>query len=285
MASQNDEWNVVSMLNWATEYFEKKNIESPRLSIEWILSDILEIKRLDLYMQFDRPLTADELAAIKPLVKRRAAHEPLQYITGSAEFFNVTLTVNKNVLIPRPETEQLVELILQDYSSQSISVVDLGTGSGCIPIALKKEKPDWDIHAVEISKDALELAKANSNSCETEVSFYHHDFTKTWPEAISKMDVIVSNPPYVLESERDKLDEQVNAYEPGLALFTDNLEDIYKPIIIQAQERLKKQGALYLEIHEDYSELILSFFDENLWDAKSITDYAGKPRFIKAALR
>ncbi len=286
MSDLSDDWTVVRMLEWATEYFENKKVPSPRLSIEWLLSHVLEIKRLQLYMQYDRPLTNAELDKIRPLVLRRGKHEPLQYITGSTEFFNSEILVNPAVLIPRPETEELVERILNDFpeSKDNFRLLDLGTGSGCIPIAIKKERPDWDILGMDVSPEALDVAKSNAETNDTEIEFLLGDFTKNWDIAGS-FDVIVSNPPYVLSTEKEKLDIQVRDYEPALALFTDNLSDIFKPIINQAQTRLKTDGKLYFELHEDYAQQVLAFFDEKIWQARIISDYAAKERFIEATIR
>ena len=130
------------MLEWATGYFRQKEVESPRLSIEWLLAHILDIKRLDLYLSYNRPLSPDELERLRPLVKRRAEHEPLQYITGSTEFLHTRIEVNNSVLIPRPETEQLTENILSAHPNEPpLKVLDVGTGSGCIAIALAFSRP------------------------------------------------------------------------------------------------------------------------------------------------
>ncbi len=178
MSNKSQLWTVLAMLEWATGYFESKEIPDPRLSIEWILADILGIKRLDLYLQFDRPLSQDELNAIRPLVKRRSEFEPLQYITGSAQFLNATIGVNRDVLIPRIETEQLVDLLLSDFEAkknQPIHLLDIGTGSGCIPIAIKKEFPDWHCYGLDLSKNALDVASSNAELNQTEVSFFRAD--------------------------------------------------------------------------------------------------------------
>lgn len=285
MAQSNDDWNVVKMLTWATEYFEEKSIDSPRLSIEWLLSHVLDIRRLDLYMQYDRPLTRNELQTLKPLIKRRAAHEPLQYITGFTDFYNATISVTPDVLIPRPETEELMEKILQDFGDAgNISVLDLGTGSGCIPIALKKAKPDWDLHAIELSEAALDVARKNAVDNNTEIHFFQGDFTKNWPGDLPEMDIVISNPPYIPETEKPQLSRQVISFEPGLALFILNLADVYPPIIKNAETKLKKNGYLYLEIHEDYPETIAGYFDPKIWQVKLLKDYSRKHRFIQAIL-
>lgn len=156
MSKKVKEWTVLSMLEWATDYFEQKDIPDPRHSIEWLLAETLGIKRLDLYLKYDRPLSPDELDQLRPMVKRRAEHEPLQYIIGYTDFMNARISVDKSVLIPRIETEQLVEIILDQQSgteNKNLSVLDIGTGSGCIPIALKMECPDWKLSGIDISAE------------------------------------------------------------------------------------------------------------------------------------
>src|SRR5690606_6466742 len=140
-----NDWTVLRMLEWATAYFESKGIPSPRLSIEWLLGEVLSLKRLDLYLQHDRTLTTSELDTLRGWVLRRGKHEPLQYITGSTDFYNCTINVTPAVLIPRQETEQLVDKILQGHSETHQRVLDVGTGSGCIAIAIKKARPDWHV--------------------------------------------------------------------------------------------------------------------------------------------
>jgi release factor glutamine methyltransferase len=214
MSTKAEEWTVLSMLEWATDFFKKKNIPDPRHSIEWLLAETLDIKRLDLYLKYDRPLSSEELDTLRPLVKRRANHEPLQYIVGFTDFMNARISVNEQVLIPRLETEQLVEIILDNHSAQKkLSVIDLGTGSGCIPIALKMERPDWHVSGIDISERALDVARNNAEQNETDVSFSEGDILT--PESISiesPVDLIVSNPPYITPNEKETLEPQVREH-------------------------------------------------------------------------
>lgn len=285
MPTDVQEWTVLSMLKWATEYFKKRNIPDPRLSIEWLLAEVLQIKRLDLYLNFDRPLSSDELSTLRPLVKRRATHEPLQYIIGYSDFVNARIAVTPDVLIPRIETEQLVEIILDKHPvDSSCSILDIGSGSGCIPIALKMERPEWNASAIDISADAISVAKENARSNNVEIIFYEHDI-REWKNLPfnQSFDLIISNPPYVLPEEKDELESQVVNHEPSLALFCDDIEEMYQNIIACSFDNLKKKGQLYLEIHERYSNTILPLFAPKKWDARLYKDYENKPRFIVAS--
>lgn len=286
MSQSRDDWNVVRMLEWATSYFEQKNVPSPRLSIEWLLSFVLDLPRLHLYMQFDRPLTTAELEQLRPLLLRRARHEPLQYITGHTDFYTCTFEVSPAVLIPRPETEELVDLILKEHpkSESSKHLIDLGTGSGCIAISLKKERPSWSVSGIDTSEEALLIARSNARKNNTDVVFEKADFTQQWPGDSNKFDIIVSNPPYVLETEREQLALQVREYEPSLALFTPSLSSIYAPIIAQSAKRLVPDGKLYLEIHENHAAEICSYFPKDIWEISILKDMGGKERFIKGRI-
>lgn len=280
------EWNVLTMLEWATAYLGDKAVPSPRLSIEWILSHILACKRLDLYLKFDRPISPEELSAIKPLLLRRAKHEPLQYITGSTDFFGLELQTRPCALIPRPETEQLVEIVLEHHDAKSMRVLDLGTGSGCIPIALKHERPDWQLCGSDISREALELAALNASRHELEVSFVEHDFFEAdWnsEEYPAPFDLIVSNPPYIPQAEYENIEEQVRAYEPDIALFYPDVMQVYRALINFAQKQLSEEGDIYVEIHEELSEDIRRLFAQSFHSHQLINDYSGKPRFIRAS--
>lgn len=289
MSTKLKEWTVLSMLEWGTDYFKEKGIPDPRLSIEWLLAETLNIKRLDLYLKFDRPLSQSELDTVRPLVKRRARHEPLQYILGFTEFMNARIEVSPEVLIPRIETEQLVEIILDDYPEDDfpeLRVLDIGTGSGCIPIALKMERTGWKISAFDLSPEALELAQKNAEANQVEVNFFKGNLFE-WQQLPleTSYDIIVSNPPYVLPSEKDELEKQVTEHEPPLALFCDNLEEMYGHIIACSEKHLKPGGTLYLEIHEQHSATVRQLFDGAHWQAELLKDYDRKPRFIVANLR
>lgn len=277
-------WTVLTMLEWATEFFEEKAVKSPRLSIEWLLAHVLGVKRLDLYLSYDRPLSSQELSALNPLVKRRAKHEPLQYITGETDFHRVVIKVNPYVLIPRQETEQLVEFILENHpANQALKVVDIGTGSGCIPISIKKERPEWTVSAIDISEGALQVAKENAESNQTEIHFVKDDILS--PKAFSadkKFDLIISNPPYILPDEKSTLDREVADYEPELALFCSSTEKMYGAIEGFGAKYLADGGTLYLELHEQHSEEVHRLFEESNWRVNIIKDYEDKPRFLVA---
>ena len=272
------------MLEWATDYFKQKDIPDPRHSIEWLLAETLEIKRLDLYLKFDRPLSPDELDRLRPMVKRRAEHEPLQYIIGYTDFMNARISVNEAVLIPRIETEQLVEIIIDRHSNehgQDLTVLDLGTGSGCIPISLKMECPNWKLSGVDISEKALTIARKNATQNEVEISFSQADiFSPQSIDASEPLDLIVSNPPYITPEEKETLEPQVRSYEPHQALFTDDIEKMYGSIMQFARQKLSPTGTLYLELHEDYAQTIQQLFHQKNWETELHKDYDNKERFL-----
>jgi release factor glutamine methyltransferase len=280
-----NEWTVLSMLKWGTSYFDKKEVKSSRLSIEWLLAYVLQIKRLDLYLKYDRPLSAEELDTLRPFVQRRANHEPLQYITGETEFYNSTLKVNPSVLIPRQETEQLVHIICEENDNKKdLSVLDIGTGSGCIPIALKKEFESWDATAIDISDEALTLAKQNASLNKVDINFIQHDLFNAESDIFdSGFDIIVSNPPYILEEEEDGLDNEVKNFEPHLALFCKSMADMFEAIEKFCSKNLKKNGRVYLEVHENHSDEIVQIFKSLKWNVKAIKDMDEKDRFLVAS--
>jgi release factor glutamine methyltransferase len=282
--SKSAEWTVLGILEWGTSYFEEHDVPSPRLSIEWLLADILKIKRLDLYVQFDRPLNQETLSLLRSMVKRRAAHEPLQYITGTTSFYNIEVGVNPSVLIPRPETEEMVELILNEFQHGQISIIDIGTGSGCIPIAISHERPEWKVTGIDISEDALATAKENNIRNHTSVTFIKGDLFK--PESLppGKWDIIVSNPPYIHELEKDEMDRQVKDYEPNLALFCESRTNVYNSLVSYAEKTLNTTGKLYLEIHEEHPIEDENIFDSSVWSIKVVRDLNHKRRFVIASL-
>jgi release factor glutamine methyltransferase len=287
MKAELNGWTILAMLEWGTNYFAEKGVPSPRMSIEWLLAEILGNKRLDLYLDFERPLAPDELQQLRPLIKRRARHEPLQYITETCDFLNIRLSVGPDVLIPRMETEQLTEMVLNRHAStDELSALDLGTGSGCIAVALKTERPGWNITGIDNSEKALRIARKNAEQLNAVIHFVQADIHQRLPDDLSSrtFDLIVSNPPYILPGEKESLERQVKDYEPPEALFCQNIKKEYHTIAEKAACLLKKKGILYLEINDKYPEAILSVFDPKKWRCSVVKDYNKNPRFLTAHL-
>ncbi len=282
--SQNPDrvWTVLSMLEWATDFFEKKKVDNPRLSIEWLLAHVLGIKRLDLYLQYDRPLSSEELDRLRPMVRRRSSHEPLQYITGSTDFLSCVIEVEPGVLIPRPETEQLVEHLLNHFGKESKhTLLDIGTGSGCIPVAIKKERPGWDCTGIDISEKALEVARKNAANNGVDVSFCRADIT-SWENNLlagEEADIIISNPPYITDAEKPDMHPQVLNHEPEQALFHRDPVAIYTDIIQFARH---KNASLFLELNDKLAHRVLAVAKRHFSRPTLIKDYDQKDRFLIA---
>ena len=213
----NQIWTILDVLSWTTEYFKSKKITNPRLDAELIISYVLKIKRLDIYLKFDQPLISSEKSKIREYVKRRGQREPLQYIIGEIDFYNCKIKVNGNVLIPRPETEYMVDIIIKE-NFKPRKILDLCTGSGAIAISLKKELIDVNVKASDISENALELAKKNAIINKSDIQFIHSDLFEDIHE---KFDLIVSNPPYVDENIYKTLEPEI-FFEPKLALVSSD---------------------------------------------------------------
>lgn len=283
MGNQKEElWTVLRMLEWATEYFKEKQIPDPRHSIEWLLADVLNCKRLGLYLSYERPLSPAELGRLRPLIKRRAAHEPLQYIIGYTDFMNCRIEVNPSVLIPRIETEQLVELLLEKTAArqgEELNLLDIGTGSGCIPISIKLKNPRWNCSGFDISDNALMCAKKNATANNAEVSLFKGDlFNAEKGEAGNKnWDIIISNPPYIKTGEKPTIQEQVVKFEPEVALFHDNPLLVYQSITDFAHAN---NAALFLEINNHLAQEILAVVKQSYPKAKLHNDLDNNPRFI-----
>lgn len=278
------EWTVLSMMEWATTYFEQKNIPGPRLSVEWLLAEVLGVRRLDLYLMYDRPLAHEELDTLRPLIKRRAAHEPLQYITGSTDFYSVTIEVEPGVLIPRPETEELVELAIREVKSRgAIHLLDVGTGSGCIAVALKKELPECEVTAADISEKALTVAKRNAQLNDTSIRFLQADLydVDKWDIPIP-LDLIISNPPYIGHNEKEAMEKQVKDHEPPEALFCTDVTGVYRSLNMLAHRLLGPSGVFMAEINPLYAQQILDLFEGDQWEAGLRNDLSGKQRFLVA---
>lgn len=275
------DWTVLSMIRWATVYFEERGVPSPRLSIEWLLAELLGVKRLMLYVMHDRPLGAAELGTLRDWVKRRARHEPVQHITGHTDFMHAVIHVNRDVLIPRPETEELVERILQDVPAGGRRrVIDLGTGSGCIAIALKMARPDWDVAGVDLSEGALDMARRNALANGVTIDWLQADFTRDGTVPDGPYDLVVSNPPYIRPSERRQLERQVTDYEPALALYHGDPPALYSRLASWAARHLTPGGTFWAELNEaiDPTEALYPLAGIGF---RIMTDSAGKNRFLK----
>ena len=289
-----ESWTVLSMLQWATEYFTSHHVDQPRLSIEWLLADVLGIPRLNLYLQFDRPLTSQELDTLRPLVKRRATHEPLQYLSGKAAFMSRDFVVTPAVLIPRPETEELAAMILKEHADSSgsatglFNVLDIGTGSGCIITTLACERPGWGCYGMDISEGALDVARQNVGFFGANVKLSKMDLfelageTSNGGEFPSTFDLIVSNPPYIHPDEAATMDPQVLKYEPEVALFASNPLDVYEAIFIYAAKALSENGQLYLELNAHIADQIMAVGHRYFSLIELRKDDGGKERFLVA---
>ncbi len=243
-------WNPVELVRWTAGYLAEKGIPEPRLTAELLLAGALDLQRLDLYLQFERPLTADELAIFKARLKRRVAREPLQYIEGVAYFRELRLQVDRRVLVPRPETELLVgEVLAWAEGRTDCDVVDIGTGSGAIALSLATEGHFGRVVATDLSPEALEVARANAAACDADGAVEFRQGSLFEPLAGEKFDVIVSNPPYIGESERTGLSPEVVDWEPASALFAeDDGLAILRRIVQDAPAYLRPGGLLAMEI-------------------------------------
>lgn len=273
---------ILEILKLATEYLEEHEIENARLNAELLLSDILNCKRLELYTNFDKPLNEVEIQKYREYLKRRAAGEPLQYITGKANFFGLEFFVTPDVLIPRPETELLVEEIINSFDRNStIEILDICSGSGNIGITLAKNFPFSFVHCIDISEKAIEIGKLNSKKLNVEnISFQLIDILNESLEE-NRFDVVVSNPPYIQVVKKNDLQREVRLYEPHIALFVDDELKFYKRIIDLTENILKENGKLFFEIDHDLAEPISDLMrKKNFQSIKIKKDYADLNRII-----
>src|SRR5438874_3289958 len=273
---------VLEALKATTAYFKKHNIESARLNAEHLLAYVLRLKRLELYLEFERVLTELELAPLRDLVKRRGAGEPLQHLLGIVEFCGHVFLCDKRALVPRPETEQIVEFLKCEIQNPKSVILDVGTGSGVIALTLAIECPEAEIVAVDISDDALALANENA----TKLNLTHRvRFLKSnlLEHVEGTFDLIVANLPYVSIKDREMLSREV-LHDPEIAVFADTHGDeLVLVLIAQAPSRLRPGGMLALEIGIGQSDALFSALAaKNYRDIYSKTDYSGVTRFLFA---
>lgn len=268
------------VLKKAVDFLKQKGVSEPRLSAQWLLAHVLGMKRLDLFLNFDRPLSDQELSTYRELIARRLKHEPLSYILGFQPFFGLDLKVNPSVLIPRKETEELVEHILKFYpQDRSLKGLDLCTGSGAIACALKKHRPNWTLHACDISQEALDVAECNAKAHQLEIVFSQGDLSCSIKQ---KFDFVVCNPPYIAASFLDALEAQVKNYEPKIALDGGVCGlDFYERLQKQLPSILNPGAHLFFEIGYDQGQVVVALFGQAPYDgAYSLKDLSGNDRFV-----
>lgn len=252
------------------------NIENPALNVGLILEEVTGIKRLSLPLYYSERLSEQQIARIREMLLRRGNNEPLQHILGYTEFYGYRIEVTPDVLIPRPETEFLIETIHKQISNP-LRIIDIGTGSGAIAIVLKKLFPQAEVVAVDISFQALKVAQANADLNEVEINFIHTDI---YSMELGNFDLIVSNPPYITEEEYSKLPIEVKEFEPQLALVgQESGLYFYRKIIELSNEILNPCGSIYFEIGENQAKDIEDISKHhNYSNVKTIKDLAGKDR-------
>jgi release factor glutamine methyltransferase len=282
---------LLEILDYSSELLERENVSDARLNVELMLADVLKCNRVRLYMDFDKPLAKEEISSFKVLLKRRLNKEPLQYILGKTCFYGYDFMVNKNVFIPRPETEMLVEKILEDIRDSGVKhvkIFEIGTGSGCISVSLSKELSKMgvghSITSIDNSREALDVAYGNknlNNVDESNVRFKEEDiFDVKFIEV--KFDYIVSNPPYIPKEDFDKLDEEIKNYEPRPAL-SDNGDGLtYFKKIFVLLKTISFNTKAFFEIGYDQKEVLeLSLKEMNLEDFTFFEDYNKIYRILK----
>jgi len=275
-------WTVQEILDWTRNYLMGAGVEKSRLEAEELLAHTLDVDRLSLYLNPNRPLNQEELDEFRPLIKKRKSGEPLQYITGKTSFMGITLKIDQRALIPRPETEELTEEILSQYRDRSnLNVLDLGTGSGAIAIALAKFLVNPEVTAIDKSEAALELARQNASVNDVEDTIYFEE-SHWFSKVTGRYEIIVSNPPYIPSSEIENLDSKIRDHEPLDAIDggEDGMREISK-IVNQAPDFLADDGTLFLEISYDQGNKTVELVDNSgLKQVSLVQDINDKDRII-----
>ncbi len=279
-------WTVQKVLTWTNDYFTRHKVPEPRLSAELLLAHILGVKRIDLYLQFERILSREELARYREAIRRRVRMEPVQYIIGEQEFMGLSFRVTPAVLIPRPETEQLVEQVLADFPDETsqLRVLDVGTGSGAIAISLARFRPRWQVLGIDVSTEALNIARENARRLNVpNVQFQEADATDFSVPSTERFQVIVANPPYVSQQDYQALHPQVREYEPPRALLAgeDGL-DFYRQFLPRCPHLLETKGRIYLEIGYDQSSAVRKLLNQfNFPKVDIFRDYQNIERIVR----
>ena len=272
---------VLESLELSSNFLEKKGIESARMNAELLLAHILECKRLDLYLRFNQPLNTKETSTYRDFITRRGNYEPYQYIVGDVDFYGLKFFVDKNVLIPRQETEILIETILEKYpKDEELKILDIGTGSGNIPISLAVNLPESKVISIDISAEAIKVAEQNRefHDLKSRVGFIKSDIlTDNLEKYNSTFDIIVSNPPYVNKDEYETLQKEITEFEPDIAVtdFDDGFK-FYKEISRKCIKLLKENGMLFLEVGlgqaEDVKNMMIKSGFKNVEIQKDLSE-------------
>lgn len=279
---------VLEVIQKSAEFLAKKGVESPRLQTELLLAHLLKMPRMQLYLNFERALSAAELDAVRELVKRRGQREPLQHIVGSVSFCGFEIAVNRHVLVPRPETELLAEQgwqFLASIKSPAATALDFGTGSGCLAIALAAKCPAARIVALEVSSEALAVAQPNAvrNGVAGRIQFVPGDGFKASPPGV-RFDLIISNPPYIPTADIASLQPEVRNYDPRTALDggAEGL-DFYRLLAAEAAALLKPGGKLMVELGDGQAAATKPIFEAQKWIVEAVKpDYSQRLRFLIA---
>ncbi len=282
-------WKLIDVLKEAALFLGRSGVENPRLNAERLLASVLRSDRVGLYLQFDKPLSAAERESFKALLRRRAGHEPLQYILGETEFMSLPFFVKRDVLIPRPETEILVEKVLESCKGRGpVRILDIGTGSGCIAVSLAKMLPGSPVDAVDAAPSALGLAESNAerNGVADRVRFFGADVRgEEFIRAVRPpYDIVVSNPPYVSLAEWPGLPKDVREFEPRTALCDegDGLS-FYRVIAHKAKALLSPGGKLFLEIGFGQKDSVFEILrSAGFTNIEAYPDLNGIDRVVKA---
>jgi release factor glutamine methyltransferase len=287
-------WIIKDLLAVTTDYLQKKDIDSPRLCAEMLLAYQLKTTRIKLYLDFDKPLNEKDINEYRVLIQRRLKREPVQYITGMQEFWSMEFNVCPPVLIPRPDTEILVEQAISILKNKmapdetgTLSVLDIGTGSGAVAVSIAKELPDVEIWATDVSPDALEVARGNASkhSLDARIRFLESDLFSSFNNMTQSFDVILSNPPYIPREDYDSLPPEVGQYEPRTAL--DGGEGglfFINRLILEAKDFLKTGGWLMMEMASFQTAKAMDLIAQTGFygEQKIIKDYSHKDRVVMA---
>ncbi|MBT3635063.1 MAG: peptide chain release factor N(5)-glutamine methyltransferase [Candidatus Marinimicrobia bacterium] len=273
-------WRVIDLINWGADYFNSKSITNARREVEWLLCHVLNCERIDLYLEFEQPLFGKELSTFRAMVLRRVKGEPFQHIIGKAPFYGRDFIISPDVLIPRPETEIIIDILKEDI--EKTSVLEIGTGSGCLAITIELEGICHQQIATDISKQALTVAKSNAEKFKVNgISFRCHDFLNM--PITSRFDVIISNPPYISDHERHTLERTVIDYDPEIAL-TDYKDGFtfYRRFADQGHDLLNQDGYMLLEFGGDnQADNIEAIFTARNYQVKFYPDLQNNLRVVK----